>query len=83
VGRLADAAPVAQAARIALAGMDAAFMSFERRERGIHALRPGAGGARVTETRSRSRFRGRATPSPTTIRARGAATSLATYKGRR
>jgi hypothetical protein len=30
VGRLADAAPVAQAARIAPAGMDAALTSFKR-----------------------------------------------------
>jgi hypothetical protein len=31
--------------------MDAAFMSLERRERGIHALRFGADDARVTKAR--------------------------------
>jgi hypothetical protein len=29
--------------------MDASFMSLKRRERGIHALQLGTGGARVTE----------------------------------
>jgi len=30
-----------------------AEVPFEQHERGVHALRPGAGGARVTEARSR------------------------------
>jgi hypothetical protein len=42
--------------------MDAASTSLEQHERGIHALRSGAGGARVTKVRSRAaeRFRSRA-----------------------
>ena len=36
-------------------GMNAAFMSFQPRESVIHAVRPGAGEARVTEVRSRTR----------------------------
>jgi hypothetical protein len=32
--------------------MNASFMSFERHERGIHAIRPGAGEASVTEVGS-------------------------------
>jgi hypothetical protein len=35
--------------------MNAAFMSFVRREGGIHALLTGTNGARVTEVRSRAR----------------------------
>jgi hypothetical protein len=42
--------------------MDAAFMSYQQHDGGIHALWLDAGEAGVTEVR----FRGRATPSATT-----------------
>jgi len=36
--------------------MDAAFMSLEQRGCGIHVVRSGAGGAKVTKVRSRVRM---------------------------